>query len=527
MPFTVPKIVSAQEAVTHVHSGMTLSINTMAATSYPNALSSALHDRFQTTGAPVSLGFWGSTAQAMHSLDALTEHLARCEGMFSKVFMGHWVTTPSFVKQAAENKIAAYNFPQGIISHLYRAAASRKPVVISRVGLETFADPRHGGGKLNALATEDFVGVVTIDGREYLQYKTPKIDVCFIRGTTADPLGNITAEKEAAYIDALPLALATKANGGTVIVQVERLSDRKAPCKEILIPGLTVDYIVVDPDQRQTYIEPFNPAYSGQTVMPAGQIKAHMQSVLEKSGGWFAQRHIEHYIIARRAAAELQPGFVVNIGIGIPGLVPAIAAEKGIQDKILMTNEAGTIGGIPAPAGSFGASLNPMYITDMPTMFDFYDGGGMLDCVCVGAAQIDAQGNVNVSKIGSRVVGVGGFVNLTMASRKVVFLTTFTETKQLSVAYEEQKLRITSEGKIKKFIRRIDQISFSGKLAIEEQREILYVTERCVFRLTPEGLLLSEIAPGIDVQRDIFDQMEFKPCVAENLQTMSADYFRI
>ncbi len=526
MPYTTPEIVSAEEAVTHIHSGMTLAINTMAATSYPDALSSALYDRFQATGAPVNLGFWGSTAQAMHSLDALTEHLARCEGMFSRVFMGHWVTTPSFVKQAAENKIAAYNFPQGVISHMYRAAAGRKPVVISRVGLETFVDPRHGGGKLNALATEDFVKVVTIDGREYLQYKTPEIDVCFIRGTTADPLGNITAEKEAAYIDALTLAMATKANGGKVIVQVERVSDRKANSKEILIPGLAIDYIVVDPDQRQTYIEPFNPAYSGQIIMPAGQIKAHMQSVLEKSGGWFAKRYLEHYIIARRAADELQPGFIVNIGIGIPGLVPAVAAEKGIADKIMMTNEAGTIGGVPAPAGSFGASLNPMYITDMPTMFDFYDGG-MLDCVCVGAAQIDPQGNVNVSLIGSRVVGVGGFVNLTMASRKVVFMTTFTETKQLSVDYEDGQLKITKEGTIKKFIRKIDQISFSGKIAIEEQREILYVTERCVFRLTKEGLLLTEIAPGIDVQRDIFDQMEFKPSVAENLKTMSADYFRI
>lgn len=526
MPFKIPEIVSAAEAVTHVRNGMTLSINTMSATSYPNTLSCALHDRFQVTGTPLNLSFWGATAQAMHALDALTEHLARCEGMFSKVFMGHWVTTPTFVKHAAENKIAAYNFPQGIISHLYRAAASRKPVIVSRVGLDTFVDPRHGGGKLNDLATEDFVEVVTIDGREYLQYKTPKIDICFIRGTTADPMGNVTAEKEAAYIDALTLAMATKANGGKVIVQVERVSGRKAHCKAILIPGPAIDYIVVDPDQRQTYIEPFNPAYSGQTLMPAGQIKAHMQSVLEKSGGYFAQRHLEHYAIARRAADELQPGYVVNIGIGIPGLVPAIAAEKGIQDKILMTNEAGTIGGIPAPAGSFGASLNPMYITDMPTMFDFYDGG-MLDLVCVGAAQIDARGNVNVSRIGSRVIGVGGFVNLTMSSRKVVFLTTFTETKQLAVNFEDLKLKITSEGKIKKFVRNIDQISFSGKIAIEEQREILYVTERCVFRLTPEGLLLTEIAPGIDLQRDIFNQMEFQPSVAEDLKTMSPDYFRI
>jgi propionate CoA-transferase len=526
MPFVLPKVVTADEAVKIIEDGMTLSINTMSACSYPDALSSALHDRYQSTGSPKNLCFWGSTAQAMHSLDALTEHLARCDGIFAKVIMGHWVTTPTLCKQAAENKFAAYNLPQGIISHLYRAAASRKPVVVSSVGLKTFADPRYDGGKLNALATEDVVQLVTIDGEEYLQYKTPKIDVCFVRGTTADPMGNITAEKEAAYIDALPLAMATKANGGKVIVQVERLTDRKAHCKGILIPGVVVDYIVVDPDQRQTYIEPYNPAYSGHTIMPANDIKAHIQSVLEKSGGFFAQRYLEHYIIARRAAEELRPGYVVNIGIGIPGLVPAIAAEKGLQEKIFMTNEAGTIGGTPMPAGSFGASLNPMYITDMPTMFDFYDGG-ILDLVCVGAAQIDFNGNVNVGKIGDRVVGVGGFTNLTAASRKVVFLTTFTDTKGLAVDYSDGALNITSEGKIKKFVQRVHQISFSGEVATANKKEVLYVTERCVFRLSPEGLQLVEIAPGIDLEKDILSQMEYKPLVADKLVVMDKALFRI
>jgi len=526
MPYIIPKIITAREAADLVGPGMTLAINTMSATSYPNALSSALYDRFQETGGPTDLCFWGSTAQGMHALDALTEHLARCEGMFAKVIMGHWVTTPTFCRQAAENKFAAYNFPQGVISHLYRAAASRQPVVTSRVGLKTFADPRYGCGKLNDMAVEDLVTLVVIDGKEYLQYKTPKIDVCFVRGTTADPLGNVTAEKEAAYIDAQSLALATKANGGKVIVQVERYSDRRAYCKEILIPGLAIDYVVVDPEQRQTYIEPYNPAYSGHIIMPPHKINDHLQSVLEKSGGYFAQRHLEHYIIARRGAEELKPGFVVNIGIGIPGLVPAIAAEKGLQEKIFMTNEAGTIGGIPVPAGSFGASLNPMYITDMPTMFDLYDGG-MLDLVCVGAAQVDPKGNVNVGKIGNRIVGVGGFTNLTLAARKVAFLTTFTDTKHLSVAYQDHALRIKSEGKINKFVNKCEQISFSGEIAVEQKREIIYITERCVFRLTPQGLMLTEVAPGIDIQKDILDHMDFRPLVADELMTMDEDYFRI
>lgn len=526
MPFSIPKIVTAVEAVKMIEDRMTLSINTMSATSYPDALSRALHDRYLSSGSPSNLCFWGSTAQSMHSLDALTERLARCEGMFAKVIMGHWVTTPTFCRQAAENKFAAYNLPQGIISHLYRAAASRKPVVVSSVGLKTFADPRISGGKLNELANEDFVSLVTIDGEEYLQYKTPKIDVCFIRGTTADPMGNITAEKEAAYIDALPLALATKANGGKVIAQVERLSDRNAHCKSILIPGLSVDYIVVDPEQRQTYIEPYNPAYCGATIMPQKEIKAHIDSVLLKSNGFFAQRQLEHYIIARRATEELRPGYVVNIGIGIPGLVPAIAAEKGLQEKILMTNEAGTIGGTPMPAGSFGASLNPMFVTDMPTMFDFYDGG-FLDLVCVGAAQVDFNGNVNVGKIGSRIVGVGGFTNLTTGSRKVVFLTTFTDTKGLAVNYDNDQLNITSEGKIKKFVQQIDQISFSGEVAMRNQKKVLYVTERCVFRLSSRGLELIEIAPGIDLEKDILSQMEFQPLVAENLTIMDRDSFRV
>lgn len=526
MPYIIPKIVSAEEAVSDIQDGMTLAINTMSATSYPDALSLALYKQFKATQSPNNLSFWGATAQAMHALDALTERLARCEGMFASVFMGHWITTPAFVKAVADNKIAAYNFPQGIISHLYRAAASKKPVVVSRVGLKTFADPRYGGGKLNALAKEDYVKVANIDETEYLQYKTPKIDVCFIRGTTVDPMGNVTAEKEAAYVDALTLALATKANGGKVIVQVERESAKNANCKEILIPGVVIDQIVIDPEQRQTYIEPYNPAYSGQTIMPVENIQAHMQAVLEKSGGFFAQRSVEHYAIARRAAEELHPGFVVNIGIGIPGLVPSIAAEKGLQDKIFMTNEAGTIGGIPAPAGSFGASLNPMYMTDMPTMFDLYDGG-MLDLVCVGAAQIDEAGNVNVGKIGPRTVGVGGFTNLTAACRKLVFLTTFTDTKTLEVTYRNKKLRIISEGKIKKFIRKIDQISFSGEIACEENKDVLYVTERCVFKLTDKGLLLTEIAPGIDLQRDILEQMEYQPTVADKLTLMDEDLFRI
>jgi propionate CoA-transferase len=525
MPYIKPPIISADEAVSLIQNSMTLSVNTMSAVSYPDALSKALRKRFDSTGEPKNLCFWGATAQAMYSLDALSEQLARCEGMFSKVIMGHWATTPSFVTHAAENKFAAYNFPQGIISHLYRAAAGKKPVVVSRVGLGTFADPRYGGGKMNAKAVENYVDVVRIDGTEYLQYRTPKIDVCFIRGTTADPMGNVTAEKEAAYIDALQIALATKANGGKVIVQVERISARKANCKEVLIPYIAVDYIVVDSEQRQTYIEPYNSAYSGQTIMPAEHINAHMQSVLKKSGGFFAPRKIEHYIIARRAAEELQPGFVVNIGIGIPGLVPAIAAEKGIQDQIHMTNEAGTIGGIPVPAGSFGASLNPAYMTDMSTMFDLYDGG-MLDLVCVGAAQIDGKGNVNVGTIGPRVVGVGGFVNLTQASRKVVFLTTFT-TKGLKTAYLDTQLQILTEGHTQKFIERLDQISFNGDIAMEEKRKVLYVTERCVFQLTSKGLQLIEVAPGIDLQKDILAQMEFMPLMAENLKLMDKDFFRI
>jgi propionate CoA-transferase len=259
--------------------------------------------------------------------------------------------------------------------------------------------------------------------------------------------------------------------------------------------------------------------------MPENEIKAHIDSVLAKSCGYFAERFLEHYIIARRAAEELEPGYIVNIGIGIPGLVPAIAAEKGLQDKIYMTNEAGTFGGTPVPAGSFGAALNPLYICDMSTMFDLYDGG-MLDCVFVGAAQIDSKGNVNVGKIGKRIFGVGGFINLTSDSRRVVFLTTFTDTKALSVDYRDEKLSIKSEG-IRKFVNEPAQITFSGEIALANGKDVIYVTERCVFRLMPEGLTLVEIAPGIDVEKDILSQMEYKPLISENLKVMDKDFFRI
>ncbi len=526
MPFRKPKIVTAEEAVSVIHDGMTLAINAMASTSYPDTLSVALYERYQKTKTPQNLTFWGATAQAMYTHDGLTERLARCKGMITKATLGHWISCPSLSKNAGEGKIAGYNLPQGIISHLYRAAAGRKPVVVSRIGLKTFADPRFGGGKLNNLCDEDMVEVVKIDGKEYLQYKTPKIDVCFVRGTTADPSGNITSEKEAAYVDALTLAMAAKANDGIVIAQVERLSDRRSPAKAILIPGVLIDYLVVDPEQRQTHIEIYNPAYSGETIMPAHQIKDHINSVLEKSGDFFAERQLVHYIIARRAAEEIKSGDVVNIGIGMPGLVPGVIAEKGIQDSILMTNEVGTLGGVPAPAGSFGASLNPMMITDMPTMFDFYDGG-ILDVVCVGAAQIDKGGNVNTGKIGSRIIGVGGFTNITFDARKVVFLTTFMDIKGMETEYANGALIIKKEGGIQKFIDSVEQISFSGEIAVEDGKEILYVTERCVFRLTPKGLMITEIAPGMDIEKDIIANMGFKPLIADDMILMKPEFFKI
>ncbi|MDO8310462.1 MAG: malonate decarboxylase subunit alpha, partial [Sideroxyarcus sp.] len=435
------------------------------------------------------------------------------EGLLRRVIGGHWGLVPKIQKLAIENKIEAYNLPQGVISHLYRDIAAKRPGHLTRIGLGTFVDPRHGGGKLNACTTKDLVQLLNIDGQECLLYQTLPIDVALIRATTADPDGNLTMEREALTLEILALAMAAHNSGGIVIAQVERIAERDSlNPRQVKVPGILVDCVVVAERQHhwQTFAEPYSAAYSGELRVPVNHLK---EMPLD-----------ERKIIARRAAFELAANSVVNLGIGMPEGVASIAHEERIIDMLTLTTEPGVIGGIPTSGLNFGAGINTHAIIDQPNQFDFYDGGG-LDIAFLGLAEADQSGNVNVSKFGSRLAGAGGFINISQSAKKVVFVGSFNSGKSIFKVVDGQLHLEQNDGRCK-FVEMVQHLSFSGKHAVAEGKQVLYVTERCVFKLVADGLELIEIAPGIDMQRDILSQMAFRPRIATDLRLMDARIFQ-
>ena len=450
------RIISAEEAALLVNDGDTISTGGFVSSACPEALSKAVEKRFLETGHPRDLTLFFAAGQG-HRDGTGGDHYGH-EGMIKRVIGGHWDRAASLGALALENKIEAYNLPQGVISHMYRDIAAHKIGTITHVGLYTFVDPRNGGGKLNGVTTEDIVKIVNIEGQERLLYKSFPINVVFVRGSYADEFGNCTVHHEIGPIDVTAMAQACRNSGGKVIVQVEKVvQGGTLDPKLVAIPGIYVDALV-------------------------------------------------------------------NLGTGAPEKIANVAAEEGISDKMTLTVEAGSIAGVPMGGTQFGASANAMAIPPHNVQFDFYQGGG-LDVAFLGLAETAPNGDLNVSKFGTRLAGAGGFIDITQNAKKVVYCGTFTA-KGLKAECVDGKLVITQEGAKKKFVQQVEHITFSGKYAVEVGQPVLYITERAVFQLRPDGVTLIEIAPGIDLQTQVLDQMEFMPKIAPDLKLMDSRIFR-
>ena len=484
----------------------------------PDAILQAIGQHFTVTGAPRNLTTIHPIAAGdMYGIGGI-DHLAQ-PGLLRRVVAGSYPSGPSSLpspriwQMIADDQIEAYNIPSGILYHLHREVAAGRPGVLTHVGLDTFVDPRRQGGKMNAATREDLVQLVEFDGQEWLYMRSLPVNVAIIRGTTADERGNISMEHEGAYLGVYDQALAAHNSGGIVIAQVERLTaNNTIPPQDVRVPGIIVDYIVVAPDQMQTTQTPYDPAISGETRRPADSFE---------SVEWGADK-----VIARRAALEIRQDDAVNLGFGISALVPRILLEEG-QQRVTWVIEQGAVGGVPLLGFQFGCAANAQAIMGSPDQFSYFQGGGF-DRSMLSFMQIDRFGNVNVSRLAARphvTAGAGGFVDITARARNIVFSGYFTA-GGLELALDDGRLRIVREGRSRKIVPDVEHVTFSGRRARAQGQNVIYITERCVLRLEEAGLTVVEVAPGIDLERDVLAQADIALRVSPDLHLMDSRLFR-
>jgi propionate CoA-transferase len=505
-------VLTADEAVKFVKDADVVAVTGFVGSVIAEGLLKALRKRYDETKAPKDLTIFFAAGQGNRAGTG-ADRLA-VEGLVKRVIGGHWNLIPELGKLVLEDKIEGYNFPQGTLSQLSRDIAAHKLGTLTHVGMNTYVDPLNGGGKLNKITKEDLVFRVNVLGEDRLLYKAFPINVSLLRGTYADESGNVTLEDEVTPLDSTSFAQAAKNSGGKVIVQVKKVvANGSLDPKLVKIPGIYVDAIVVvaPEDQPQCLgMTEDDPSYSGHVRSPLGSLAPVPLDVKK--------------VIGRRGAMELKENSVVNLGIGAPEFISAVANEEGIGDYMTLTVEAGPIGGVPLGGSKFGAAMNPECMLDQGYQFDFYDGGG-IDYAFLGLAEADETGNVNVSKFGPRIAGCGGFINITQNAKRTFFCGTFTA-GGLKTKISNGKLEILQEGKEKKLLKAVEHITFSGEYAKKIKQPVLYITERAVFELREDGVYLTEVAPGIDVQTQILDLMGFVPKIDGKPKLMDERIFK-
>lgn len=513
-----PPILSARAAAELINDGDVISVSSSSGLGCPDAVLAGIGERFAETQKPTGItSVHPIAAGDMWGIKGI-DHIAH-PGLLTRVIAGSYPSGPSSAeppriwKMIEDNEVQAYNLPSGILYQLHRAGATHQPGVFSPVGLDTFVDPRHGGARMNDTTPEELVDVRELNGREWLYYDAIIPNVAIIRGTTADTAGNLTYEEEASPLGALDLAYAAHNNGGIVIAQVKRLAEGGSLAPQaVKVPGILIDAIVVAPEQLQTTQTFYDPAISGQIRRPLDTLEP-VPFTLEK-------------VMARRAAAELQAGEIANLGFGVSALIPHVLVEEGLSDAVSWVIEQGAVGGVPLRDFVFGVAQNPDAIMPSIDQFTLLQGGGFAHAM-LSFLEVDRHGNVNVHSLPKRrhvTAGIGGFVDIINAAPAIVFVGSFTAGRR-DITIEDGQLRIVSDGPHTKFVNNVDSPTFSGRRALANGQRVLYVTERAVLELRPEGLTVVEIAPGVDLDRDVLDKSEFPLLVSPTLATMASTLF--